>query len=209
MSFGSSKLILASASPRRRDLLAQIGITPFAIIPADIDETPCRGELPAVYGARVARSKAQAVAVSHTAANHYILAADTVVAVGRRILPKADTPESAEACLSLLSGRRHKVITSMALIDPKGRLREKRTVSIVAFRNLNPHDIQLYLRSGDWKGKAGGYAIQGLAAMFIRFISGSYSNVVGLPLFEVSGWLNTAGIIPNIPDISDIKDGQP
>ncbi len=181
--------ILASASPRRLDLLAQIGVSPTSVIPADIDETPFDREIPHKYAERLATEKAAKVGAANS--HKLILAADTVVAVGKRILPKAEDVTTAKDCLKMLSGRRHKVITGISLILPSGEQLTKSCSSIVAFRNLSSQDIEYYIDSNEWNGKAGGYAIQGIAAQYIRFISGSYSNIVGLPLFEVGGWLNT------------------
>jgi len=183
-------LVLASASPRRRALLAQIGIVPDHIEAADIDETAQPGELPRAYAERLAPRKGEAVAANHPHA--LILSADTVVACGRRILPKAEDRESAARCLALLSGRRHRVYGGLALRLPDGVLRT-RCVERVAFKRLSAQEIEGYLESGEWLGKAGGYAIQGRAAMFVRQISGSYSNVVGLPLFETANLLRSAG----------------
>lgn len=184
-------LVLASASPRRVELLAQIGVTADTIDPADIDETPYSQEVPRQYAKRMAVEKAQAVAGKHKGA--LLLAADTVVACGRRIVQKADDEAEARQFLKLLSGRKHKVITGLALILPDGRLLTKTVVSSVTFRQLGSDDITQYVNSGEWRGKAGGYAIQGLAAAYVRALSGSYSNVVGLPLFEVAGWLKAHG----------------
>lgn len=186
-----ASFVLASASPRRVELLAQIGITADTIDPADIDETPYSGEVPRQYAERMAVEKAQAVASKHKGA--LLLAADTVVACGRRILQKADDEAEVRQFLKLLSGRKHKVITGLALILPDGRLLKKTVVSSVTFRQLGSDDITQYINSGEWRGKAGGYAIQGLAAAYVRALSGSYSNVVGLPLFEVAGWLKAHG----------------
>ncbi len=182
-------LILASASPRRLDLLGQIGIIPTAIIPADIDETPFLREPPKAHAERLACEKAAKVALDEK--GQLILAADTVVAVGKRILPKAEDEATARECLAMLSGRRHTVISGISLILPCGKQHTKSVSTVVAFKRLSHEDVERYIASGEWNGKAGGYAIQGLGALFIRFISGSYSNVVGLPLFEVGGWLNT------------------
>ncbi len=182
-------LVLASASPRRLELLAQIGVTPDKVVPANIDETPLKGELPKTYAERMAKEKAAAVAPEHK--NALVLAADTVVACGRRILPKAENEPAARQCLALLSGRRHRVISGISLSLPNGRQLTKSVTTTVAFNRLSATDIDAYITSGEWDGKAGGYAIQGLAATYVRFLSGSYSNVVGLPLFEVGGWLNT------------------
>lgn len=184
-------LILASASPRRLDLLKQAGITPDRVIPADIDETPLKGELPAPYAARIAREKALKVAASSTGA--IILSADTVVALGRRILPKAETEEQARACLALLSGRRHRVLTGVTAIAPDGRARGLVAESVVRFKRLTKTETEGYIASGEWRGKAGGYAIQGLAATLIPYISGSYSNIMGLPLYETVQLLRGMG----------------
>jgi septum formation protein len=185
----SCPLVLASASPRRLDLLRQIGIEPARVAPADIDETPAKRELPAAYAQRMARAKAAAVG----SPGDIVLAADTVVACGRRILPKAETVEQARACLDLLTGRRHRVLGAVCLIGPDGKPREKLTTSIVLFKRLSPAEVEGYLASREWHGKAGGYAIQGRAASFVSFLSGSYSNVVGLPLFEVTQMLRGGG----------------
>jgi septum formation protein len=166
-------------------------VTPAAIDPADIDETPARAEIPAPYAARMAAAKAAATATRHPGA--LILAADTVVAAGRRILPKAEDEKTARDCLQLLSGRRHRVLTAVTLIDPAGRARHRLSNSIVAFKSLTASEVEAYLRSGEWHGKAGGYAIQGRAEAFVRFLSGSHSGVVGLPLFETRALLAAAG----------------
>ena len=176
------RLVLASASTRRRDLLSQVGLAPNAIDPAAIDETPLPGELPARHAVRLAEAKVRAVAPRHPDA--FVLAADTVVACGRRILPQALEREAARECLVLLSGRRHRVHGGIALIAGDGRLIARRVETAVAFRRLDAAEIDEYLATGEWYGKAGGYAIQGMAARFIRTIIGSYTNVVGLPLFE-------------------------
>ena len=183
------RLILASASPRRLDLLARIGVAPDAVMPAEIDETPLRGELPIPYARRIAAAKAEAVA--HAGA--LTLAADTVVAVGRRILPKTETEAEAHAALSLLSGRRHRVHNAVTLIDAGGKARHRLVSSIVAFKYLSEAELEAYLASGEWHGKAGGYAIQGRAEALIRMLSGSWSNVVGLPLYETRALLRAAG----------------
>ncbi len=182
-------LVLASASPRRLDLLAQIGVVPIRVAPANIDETPRRREQPRPYVRRMAQEKADAV----PADDAFLLAADTVVAVGRRILGKPDTPEEGRAYLTMLSGRRHRVMTAIVLRAPDGRRTERLCESVVAFSRLHPSEIDAYLSSGEWRGKAGGYAIQGLAASFVRFLSGSHSNVVGLPLFETAQLLRGVG----------------
>ena len=182
-------LVLASASPRRLALLSQIGIVPDRVLTPDIDETPLPGELPRQHAQRLARAKAAAAA----APGALVLAADTVVAAGRRILGKPETPELAHACLALLSGRRHRVITAVVLQGPTDRRTERLVESIVAFARLTDRQLRAYLDSGEWLGKAGGYAIQGRAAVFIRFLSGSYSNVMGLPLFETAQLLRGIG----------------
>lgn len=184
-------LVLASASPRRVDLLAQIGIVPAAIDPADIDETPLADESPRRLALRLARAKAQAVAVRHPQA--FVLAADTVVGVGARILPKAEEEGQAKACLRLLSGRRHHVYGGICLIAPGGHVSARVVDSTVAFKRLTADEVADYVASGDWHGKAGGYGIQGLAARYVSFISGSYSNIVGLSLHEVAMMLRGAG----------------
>ena len=176
------RLVLASASPRRRELLAQIALAPDAVDPAGIDETPLPRELPARHAERLAAAKAREVASRHLGS--FVLGADTVVARGRRILPKALTLEDARRCLLLLSGRRHRVHGAIALVTPEGRLVGRRVQTAVIFKRLADIEIEDYLASGEWRDKAGGYAIQGLAARFVREIIGSYSNVVGLPLFE-------------------------
>jgi len=187
-SLPAGALVLASQSPRRQELLAQINVTPAKIVPADIDETANKGEAPKTYAERMAREKAAVVAALYP--DQLILAADTVVACGNRILPKAECETSARRCLALLSGRRHRVISGISLVLPGGRQLVKSASTTVAFKRLSEMDIDQYIASREWDGKAGGYAIQGRAAQYIRFISGSYSAVVGLPLFEVGGWLS-------------------
>lgn len=186
------QLILASASPRRLDLLAQIGIVPDAVHPADIDESAQRGELPRPHAARLALEKAQAVAAGLDG-SAAILAADTVVALGRRILPKAEDEKTARECLQHLSGRRHTVYGGVALIAPDGTVKTRMVETAVVFKRLHKTEIAAYLACGEWQGKAGGYAIQGRAAAFIRRINGSYSNVVGLGLFETAALLTSIG----------------
>lgn len=186
--------VLASASPRRRDLLAQVGLTPDRIEPADVDERPRPRELPRDLARRLAEAKACAVAERFPGA--WVLAADTVVACGRRILPKAETEAEARACLKLLSGRRHRVLGGIAVIAPDGRLGERLVNTAVAFKRLETAETAHYLASGEWMGKAGGYAIQGLAALYVRQVVGSYSNVVGLPLFETAALLKGLGFEP-------------
>ena len=186
---GQPTLVLASASPRRRELLARLGLTPAAINPADIDETPHKGELPRDYAKRMAREKAQAAA----SGDGHVLAGDTVVAAGRRILPKAEDEATARKCLELLSGRRHRVLSAIALRAPDGAIRERLSETVVMFKRLSSAEIDAYLASGEWEGKAGGYAIQGIAEGVISRIQGSHSGVVGLPLYETRTLLRAAG----------------
>jgi septum formation protein len=186
-----AKLILASASPRRLDLLRQVGIEPDLVVPADIDETPLKAETPDKHALRLAIAKARAVAPHHPGA--FILAADTVVGCGRRILPKAEDEAAAARCLELISGRRHRVLGGIALIAPDGRMGTRLVESAVIFKRLSTAEMAAYLASGEWHGKAGGYAIQGRAAAYIRFMSGSYSNVVGLSLYDVHQLLTGFG----------------
>jgi septum formation protein len=183
------RLVLASASPRRLDLLARIGVVPDEIAPADIDETPRPGELPARYAARIAAEKAAAV----QRRGDLVLAADTVVAAGRRILGKAEDEAAARRTLALLSGRRHRVHSAVTLVDCEGRARHRLSTSIVTFKRLSDDEIDSYLASGEWRGKAGAYAIQGRAEALIRAVSGSYSGIVGLPLYETRALLRSAG----------------
>ncbi|MFC3214396.1 Maf family protein [Novosphingobium panipatense] len=183
------RLILASASPRRRELLARLGLSGFTIDAADIDETPHTREIPREYARRMAREKA--LALSRTDA--FVLAGDTVVACGRRILPKAEDEQTARACLELLSGQRHRVLSAVALRAPDGTLRERLSETIVRFKPLSHEEIEAYVAGGEWEGKAGGYAIQGSAEGLIASISGSHSGVVGLPLFETRALLRAAG----------------
>ena len=175
-------LVLASASPRRLDLLRQVGLEPAEIDPADLDETPAPRELPRAYALRMATSKLAVVMPRHPGA--VVLAADSVVVCSRRILPKAETEAEARLCLGRLSGRRHRVLGALAVGFPDGTVRTRLVETVVRFKRLEAAEIDDYLKSGEWRGKAGGYAIQGRAARFVDFISGSYSNVVGLPLFE-------------------------
>lgn len=186
-----ARLILASASPRRLELLAQIGIAPDAVDPAEIDETPTKHELPLPHARRLAEAKARAVAARHPGA--YVLGADTVVALGRRILPKAESAAEVRACLAMLSGRKHRVHGGLCLIDPTGRMAVRAVTTAVAVKRLDAAEIEAYAATGEGVGKAGGYAIQGRAARFIRQILGSYSNVVGLPLFETAALLEGRG----------------
>ena len=185
------RLVLASASPRRLDLLAQIGVTPDEVFFPRVDETRLPQELPRLLAGRLARAKAEAA--SHAFPHCFILAADTVVAVGRRVLPKAETEAAARACLDLLSGRRHRVLSGVVLLAPGGRRAERLVQTVVAFNRLTSQQKAAYLETGEWRGKAGGYAIQGRAAAFVRFLSGSYGGVVGLPLFETAQLLRGFG----------------
>lgn len=175
-------LVLASASPRRLDLLAQVGVTPDRVDPADIDEAPLRDETPRRHALRLARDKARAVA--SRSPGDFVLAADTVVAVGRRILPKAETEEQAIRCLALLSGRNHKVLTAVAVIAPDGREASRLVETRVQVKQLSDMEKADYLAGDEWRGKAGGYAVQGVAGGFIIGLHGSYTGVVGLPLYE-------------------------
>ena len=197
MIIGRPKFVLASGSPRRLTLINQIGIEPDALRPSDIDEMPLRGELPRACATRLARGKAEAalaaVKLDDELTGSYILAADTVVAVGRRILPKADLLDEAAQCLRLLSGRNHRVHTAVTLVTPKEAFRQRLVETRVRFKRLSEEDIESYLASGEWRGKAGGYAAQGIAGSFIVKIVGSYSNVVGLPLYEVTTLLSGEG----------------
>ena len=187
-------LVLASASPRRRALLEQIGYAPDAVEPAALDEAVLPGELPEAHAARLAKAKAEAVAAHHPGA--FVLGADTVVACGRRILGKAESEESARRSLSLLSGRRHRVCGGVTVIDPAGRAVSRLVRTAVAFKQLSEEEMAAYLAGGEWQGKAGGYAIQGRAAAFVRLVNGSYSNVVGLPLHETYQLLVGLGLPP-------------
>jgi septum formation protein len=202
------KLVLASGSPRRLALLNQAGIEPDALRPADVDETPKKGELPRACANRLAAAKGNAalksVELDDELRGAFVLAADTVVAVGRRILPKAELIDEASQCLRLLSGRNHRVYTAICVVTPKGAFRQRLVETRVRFRRLTEEDISAYLASGEWQGKAGGYAAQGIAGSFIVKMVGSYSNVVGLPLHETmtlldgegfpirAGWVNSA-----------------
>lgn len=187
----TADLILASASPRRLELLRQIGIEPTSIQPADIDESLLKGELPRAYARRVAIAKAKAIAGESDAG--FVIGADTVVSCGRRVLPKTEDPKAAETCLRRLSGRRHRVIGGVALVDPTRNLKVRVVETTVCFKRLTSAEIEQYILGGEWRGKAGGYAIQGAAAKFVSFIRGSYTNVVGLPLYEVSQMLAGCG----------------
>lgn len=187
------ELVLASASPRRKDLLSQISIVPSLIDPADIDETPLDQETPRQLAIRLAQAKAAALAEKHQ--GKYILAADTVVGCGHRILPKAEDKDTAATCLKLLSGRKHQVFGGIALISPEGKMFHRVSKTLVTFSRLSAHQFDEYLQSQEWDGKAGGYAIQGLAAKFVRQLQGSYSNVVGLDLHETAKMLQGLGYL--------------
>ncbi|MGE0751246.1 MAG: Maf-like protein [Variibacter sp.] len=203
---GRPKLVLASGSPRRLSLLNQAGIEPEQLLPSDLDEVPAKGELPRRLAARLAREKAEAalatVRKDEALRGSFIVAADTVVAVGRRILPKAELLDEAAQCLRLLSGRSHRVYTGVCVVTPKETFRQRLVETRVRFKRLSKEDLEAYLASGEWRGKAGGYAIQGFAGTFVVKIIGSYTNIVGLPLYETIsllagegypihfGWLN-------------------
>ena len=190
----SYPLILASASPRRVDLLAQIGVVPDLVVPADVDETPLREERPRALAQRLARSKAQAIALLHPHA--FILAADTVVACGRRILPKATTRQEAEMCLDLLSGRNHRVYGGIALICPDQTIHTRLSMTRLRFKRLSLEEKKTYLDLKEWEGKAGGYALQGYAARFVPAICGSYPNVLGLDVYQTAQLLHGCGCLP-------------
>lgn len=195
---GPPRLILGSASPRRRELLARLGIAPDAVLPADIDETPAKAEAPRAYAERLAREKAAALAARPETAGALVLTADTVVAAGRRILEKARDEAEAARFLALLSGRRHRVITAVCLRrGAEERLRRVETQ--VRMKKLSEREAAAYVASGEWRGKAGGYAIQGLGAALIPAINGSYTNVVGLPLTETAGLLESFGVALTFP----------
>jgi septum formation protein len=192
----SQKLVLASGSPRRIELLQQAGIEPDRLFPADLDETPLRAEHPRSLAKRLSKAKAEKALQGLKADGEgdvFVLAADTVVAVGRRILPKAETLDEASNCLRLLSGRSHRVYTGVCLITPGGKLRQRLVETRVRFKRLSREELDSYLGSGEWRGKAGGYGVQGLAGAFVVKLVGSYSNVVGLPLYETVGLLAADG----------------
>jgi septum formation protein len=194
---GRPKLVLASGSPRRLGLLNQAGIEPDILLPSDVDEMPTKGELPRACATRLAREKAEAALEATRRSDElrgaFILAADTIVAVGRRILPKTELLDEAAQCLRLLSGRNHRVYTAVSLVTPKETVRQRLVESRVRFKRLSKEDLEAYLASGEWRGKAGGYAVQGLAGTFVVKIVGSYSNVVGLPLYETMSLLGGEG----------------
>jgi septum formation protein len=188
----SPQLVLASASPRRLELLGRLGIKPAQVVATDIDESPLRGERPRAHTVRLAAEKARAA--SRSAPDAIILAGDTVVGAGARILPKAEDEATARECLTLLSGRRHRVFSAIAVLTPDGRMREALSETIVRFKRLSEQELEDYLAAGEWRGKAGGYAIQGSAEGFCDWLSGSHSGVIGLPLFETRRLLRAAGI---------------
>ena len=188
----SPQLVLASASPRRLELLGRLGIKPAQVVATDIDESPLRGERPRAHAVRLAAEKARAA--SRSAPDAIILAGDTVVGAGARILPKAEDEATARECLTLLSGRRHRVFSAIAVLTPDGRMREALSETIVRFKRLSEQELEDYLAAGEWRGKAGGYAIQGSAEGFCDWLSGSHSGVIGLPLFETRRLLRAAGL---------------
>jgi septum formation protein len=194
---GPPKLVLASGSPRRLALLNQAGIEPDTLLPAEVDEIPNKGELPRAYANRLARAKAEAALATvrrdENLKGAFIVAADTVVAVGRRILPKAGLLDEAAQCLRLLSGRSHRVYTGLCVITPKEAFRQRLVETRVRFKRLSQEDLEAYLASGEWRGKAGGYAVQGLAGTFVVKVVGSYSSIVGLPLYETVSLLGGEG----------------
>jgi septum formation protein len=194
---GRPKLVLASGSPRRLSLLNQIGIEPDRLLPCQLDEIPKKGELPRVLATRLARAKAEAalntMRPDESLQGAFVVAADTVVAVGRRILPKAELLDEAAQCLRLLSGRSHRVYTGVCVVTAKGAFRQRLVETRVRFKRLSKDDLEAYLASGEWRGKAGGYAVQGLAGAFVVKIVGSYSNIVGLPLYETAALLGGEG----------------
>lgn len=199
------ELILASASPRRLALLQQIGVEPSAVDPAEIDETPLATEKPAVLARRLAEQKARVSAQRHPGG--WVLAADTVVACGRRIVPKPGDATEARKCLELLSGRRHRVHGGLCIIDPEGQAHVRCVTTSVLFKRLHRRETAAYIECGEWRGKAGGYAIQGQAARFVKWIAGSYSNVVGLPLFETCQLLEGLGFFGDGTLIPVVGDG--
>jgi septum formation protein len=194
---GRPKIVLASGSPRRLALLNQMGIEPDSLLPTEVDEVPKKGELPRVLATRLAREKAEAalnsVRSEEALRGAYIVAADTVVAVGRRILPKAELLDEAAQCLRLLSGRSHRVYTGVCMVTPKETFRARLVETRVRFKRLSKEDLEAYLASGEWRGKAGGYAVQGLAGAFVVKIIGSYTNIVGLPVYETASLLGGEG----------------
>src|SRR3954466_6572165 len=206
---GRPKFVLASGSPRRLALVNQAGIEPDALKPADIDESPRRGEIPRAYATRLAHAKASAslenVKLDDELRGSFIVAADTAVAVGRRILPKAELLDEAAQCLRLLSGRSHRVYTGICVVTPKEAFRQRLVETRVRFKRLSQEDLEAYLASGEWRGKAGGYGVQGLAGTFVVKLVGSYTNIVGLPLYETLALLEGEGF----PVGAAWRDGAP
>lgn len=192
-----SRLVLASASPRRLELLKQIHITPDLILPADINEDEHKGERPKHYVERITRGKIEATLSKPEAKDSYVIAADTTVACGRMILPKSEDPETARMCLEKMSGRRHTIFGGIAVATPTGKITYRCVETTVKLKRLTPDEIQMYIDSGEWDGKAGGYGIQGLASQFITFLSGSYTNVVGLSLYDIAQMLKGSGYAPD------------
>ena len=184
-------LVLASTSPRRLSLVERLGVTPTRVAAPDIDENPLKDESPRAYALRLAEQKARAVSRD---AGEIVLAGDTTIALGRRILPPADTPDIQRDLLNKLSGRRHHCLSAVCVIDAEGKVRVKLADTVVAFKRLHPDEIEAYIACGEGLGKAGGYAIQGRAEAFVRFLSGSHSGVIGLPLFETRALLKAAGL---------------
>lgn len=189
------KLILASASPRRLDLLSQVGVVPDMVLPADIDEQEHPGELPRHYVKRITLGKIKASLEKPETKDAYVIAADTMVACGRRILPKTEDEEAARMCLDLISARRHRVYGGLALAHPDGKIAYRCVETVVKFKRLSHDEINMYIKSGEWHGKAGGYAIQGLASQFVTFLQGSYSNVVGLSLYDIMQMIKGSGYV--------------
>lgn len=204
------KLVLASGSPRRIELLQQAGIEPTALFPADVDETPLKVEHPRSLAKRLSKAKAEkaheVLCTDPDLGGSFIVAADTVVSVGRRILPKAKTSEEAFQCLQLLSGRTHRVYTGVALVTPSGKLRQRVVETRLRFKRLSRDEIQSYISSGEWRGKAGGYALQGIAGAFVVRLVGSYTNVVGLPLYETVAMLTGDGFPAHVNWVGGPKD---
>jgi septum formation protein len=190
----SAPLVLASASPRRLDLLRQVGVEPDRVVATEVDESLIKGETPRIHAVRLARAKAQAGAA--VAPGVFVVAADTVAAVGSRVLPKAETQKEARDCLTLLSGRAHKVLTAVAVMAPDGRCASRLVETRVRFKRLTARETESYLESDEWRGKAGGYGVQGRAGAFVTDLAGSYSAVVGLPLYETLSLLQGLGWRP-------------
>jgi septum formation protein len=201
------QLVLASASPRRLELLRQAGLAPDLVVAAGLEEGAAKSELPGALARRLAEAKAEAVAKRHAEA--FVLGADTVVAVGRRALPKPSDEAEAKRCLELLSGRRHRVLTAIAVVTPEGARRSRLVSTAVAFKRLDKAEIAWYLATEEWRGKAGGYAVQGRASRFVRWLAGSYSNVVGLPIFETVQLLGGLGFAVRRPSGPASEESPP